>query len=149
MLKATGWWLTVIPMDLRYGIDRLLMMVCEELGQGPRDGGAYIFRNHAGTRIKVICVDAQGVWLNTRRLHEDRFHWPRAGDAARSLAADMFSEQVVITHHSDGTLVAYMDARQTIRDTYKPAPLLDRPHAESCIFAELGSEETVEKRSGI
>ncbi len=90
MLKATGWWLAVAPVDLRYGIDRLLVIVREELGRDPRDGGAYIFRNRAGTRVKVICMDGQGVWLSTRRLHEGRFHWPRASDAAWSLTSDQF-----------------------------------------------------------
>ena len=73
MLTPTGWWLAVAPVDLRYGVDRLLTTVCEQLGHDPRDGGAYVFRNRAGTRVKVLCVDAQGVWLSTRRLHEGAF----------------------------------------------------------------------------
>lgn len=90
MLKPSGWWLAVAPVDLRYGIDRLLMTVSSELGHDPRDGGAYLFRNRAGTRIKLVCVDAQGVWLCTRRLHEGAFHWPRAGDAVWSLTPEQF-----------------------------------------------------------
>lgn len=90
MLKATGWWLAVAPVDLRFGIDRLLLTVREVLGRDPRDGGAYLFRNRAGTRIKVICVDGQGVWLSTRRLHEGTFHWPRAHDALWSLTPEQF-----------------------------------------------------------
>jgi transposase len=60
------------------------------LGRDPVEGGAYIFRNRSGTRIKVLCVDAHGVWLAVRRLHEGRFHWPRAGDAVWSLDAAQF-----------------------------------------------------------
>lgn len=68
MLTPSAWWLAVEPVDMRYGIDRLLALVGALLGHDVRDGGAYIFRNRAGTRIKVLCLDAQGVWLSTRRL---------------------------------------------------------------------------------
>lgn len=90
MLSPTGWWLAVAPVDLRYGIDRLLARVAQELGHDVREGGAYLFRNRAGTRMKVLCLDAQGVWLSTRRLHEGSFHWPRADEAVWSLSAEQF-----------------------------------------------------------
>lgn len=91
MLSPTGWWLVVVPIDLRAGIDRLLGMVRQDLGRDVRDGGAYLFRNRAGTRIKVVCVDAQGVWLCVRRLHEGSFHWPRAGERMWSLTNEQFA----------------------------------------------------------
>ena len=90
MLKLTGWWLAREPVDLRCGIDRLWLMAKTSLGREPADGGAYIFRNRAGTRIKVLCVDAHGVWLAVRRLHDGRFHWPRDGDAVWSLESGQF-----------------------------------------------------------
>lgn len=90
MLSPTGWWLAVAPIDLRGGIDRLLVKIGEELAHAPTAGGAYVFRNRAGTRIKVLCVDAHGVWLCVRRLHEGRFHWPRSGDAACALSIEQF-----------------------------------------------------------
>lgn len=83
--------MAVAPADLRCGIDRLLTQVRDELGQDVRGGGAYAFRNRAGTRMKVVCVDAQGVWLATRRLHEGRFHWPRAGAAVCTLSVEQFT----------------------------------------------------------
>ena len=91
MLSPTGWWLAVAPADLRCGVDRLLAKVRDGLNQDVRAGGAYAFRNRAATRRKVVCVDAQGVWLCTRRLHEGAFHWPRAGDAACALTPDQFA----------------------------------------------------------
>lgn len=90
MLSPTGWWLAVMPVDLRCGIDRLLVLIGEALGRAPTDGGAYVFRNRAGTRIKVLCVDAHGVWLCVRRLHEGRFHWPRVGEATCALSIEQF-----------------------------------------------------------
>ncbi len=86
-----GWWLAVSPIDLRAGIDRLLGMIGQDFGRDVRDGGAYVFRNRACTRIKVVCVDAQGVWLCVRRLHEGSFHWPRAGEAMCTLTKEQFA----------------------------------------------------------
>lgn len=90
MLSPTGWWLGVKPVDLRFGIDRLLGTIAA-LGHDAREGGAYVFRNRSGNRIKVVCVDAQGVWLCVRRLHEGTFHWPRADEAAWSLSPEQFA----------------------------------------------------------
>lgn len=90
MLSPTGWWLALAPVDLRCGIDRLLVAVQVILGRDAIDGGAYVFRNRAGTRIKVLCVDAQGVWLCVRRLHQGRFVWPRANEAACALSLQQF-----------------------------------------------------------
>jgi len=90
MLSPSGWYLAVAPVDLRCGIDRLLVFVQNELGRDVRDGGAYVFRNRAATRVKVLCVDGQGVWLSVRRLHEGRFVWPRVGDALCNLSAEQF-----------------------------------------------------------
>ena len=49
MLTPQGWWLVVAPMDLRGGMDRLLVHVrlCTPygrtaLGRDPFDGGAYV-----------------------------------------------------------------------------------------------------------
>lgn len=91
MLSPTGWYVAVAPIDLRCGIDRLLVKVQAELGRDVRDGGAYVFRNRAGSRIKVLCVDAHGVWLCVRRLHDGGFVWPRSGDAVCTLNAHQFS----------------------------------------------------------
>lgn len=91
MLSPSGWWLAQAPIDLRCGMDRLLLQVQSMLGRDACDGGVYVFRNRAGTRIKVLCVDAQGVWLSVRRLHQGRFVWPRAGDAVYALTAEQFA----------------------------------------------------------
>lgn len=77
MITVTGWWWVVKPLDLRCGMDRLLLFVKSELSRDGFDGGAYVFRNRSGSRLKVLCADAQGVWLCTRRLHEGSFKWPR------------------------------------------------------------------------
>lgn len=89
MLSPSGWYVAVAPVDLRCGIDRLLGQVAA-LGRDVRDGGAYLFRNRAGTRMKVLCVDGQGAWLCVRRLHQGSFRWPRADEAVWTLSAEQF-----------------------------------------------------------
>jgi transposase len=91
MLSPTGWWLAVAPIDLRCGIDRLLVTVAALLGRDAFEGAAYVFRNRAGTRIKVLVVDATGVWLCVRRLHAGRFVGARVGDAVCELSAEQFA----------------------------------------------------------
>jgi transposase len=90
MLSPSGWWLAVAPVDLRSGMDRLLVTVKTALGRDAFDGGAYVFRNRAGTRIKVLCCDRQGVWLCVRRLSEGHFVWPTPGDTVCELPAQAF-----------------------------------------------------------
>ena len=90
MLRPTGWWLARVPVDLRCGMDRLLLLVQTHGGRDGFDGGAYVFRNRSGTRLKMVCVDAQGVWLCVRRLHAGSFVWPRADAAIMSLSPAQF-----------------------------------------------------------
>jgi transposase len=80
-------WLSVDPVDMRRGIDGLSSHVQLVLGHAPCAGSAFVFRNRAGNRIKVLLWDGTGVWLCQRRLHEGRFTWPKAGDRCFSMTA--------------------------------------------------------------
>jgi len=88
MLSPTGWWLVTAPVDLRGGMDRLWLHVRGHLQQDPVHGGAYVFRNRAGTTLKLLCYDGQGFWLCTKRWSQGRLQWwPRADGAAVPLVA--------------------------------------------------------------
>ena len=91
MLSPTGWWLAVTPIDLRCGMDRLLVAVQATLERDAFGGGAFVFCNRARTRIKMLVVDATGVWLCVRRLHEGSFVWPRADATSCELDAEQFA----------------------------------------------------------
>ena len=86
-----AWWLVSAPVDFRCGADRLLVQVREALGRDPLDGSAYVFCNRRATRLKVLVVDAKGVWLCMRRLHRGRLVWPRSGQTLWSLTREQFS----------------------------------------------------------
>jgi transposase len=43
----------------------------------------YLFSNRTRSLVKAVRVDAQGIWLVTRRLNQGSFRWPeRAGGAS-------------------------------------------------------------------
>lgn len=85
------WWLVGAPVDFRCGADRLLVHVRSALGRAPLDGSAFVFRNRRGSRLKVLVVDAQGVWLAQRRLHRGRFVLPSAQESLSSLSRAQFA----------------------------------------------------------
>ena len=78
-------WLSVAPVDLRRGIDGLSAQVAQTLGLKPCEGSAFVFRNAAGNRIKVLLWDGNGVWLCQRRLHQGHFIWPTPGEGRFSI----------------------------------------------------------------
>jgi transposase len=91
MQSPLGWYVAVAPIDLRCGMDRLLVLVKTALGRDGFDGCAYVFRNRSGNRIKLLCVDASGVWLCVRRLHElGRFVWPDGSCAVMELSLEQW-----------------------------------------------------------
>ena len=91
MLMPKRWWIAATPIDLRCGMDRLLVAVHAKLEGEAFDGGAFVFCNRARTRIKMLVVDATGVWLCARRLHEGRFVWPRGDASSCELDAEQFA----------------------------------------------------------
>jgi transposase len=56
MLTPAQWWLVVAPMDLRGGMDRLLVHVRTVLGRDPFDGGAYVLTSFAVVKRLAIAA---------------------------------------------------------------------------------------------
>ena len=85
----------VEPADFRKGIDGLVRLCKDALGQDAFTGTVFVFRNRRGTAIKVLVYDGQGFWLCHKRLSEGRFRWwpsaPSEDSSARSLAAHQLS----------------------------------------------------------
>ena len=71
------------PVDFRKGIDGLAAVCRRALGDNPLSGALYVFRNRAGTTLKILCYDGQGYWLCTKRLSQGHFTWwPTTQDAS-------------------------------------------------------------------
>lgn len=79
----------VAPVDFRQGIDGLVRLCKEALGQDPFRGGVFAFRNRRATALKVLVYDGQGFWLCHKRLSQGRFQWwpTNDGGPAQALAA--------------------------------------------------------------
>jgi transposase len=60
--------LALEPVDFRKGIDRLAAVCRQALAENPLSGALYVFRNRAGTTLKILCYDGQGYWLS-RTVH--------------------------------------------------------------------------------
>ena len=81
------------PVDFRKGIDGLAAVCRQKLREQPLSGAVFVFRNRAGTALKLLVYDGQGFWLCTKRLSENRFrYWPKdAGQKCRTLFAHELS----------------------------------------------------------
>jgi transposase len=79
-------WLAVAPVDMRRGLDGLTAIVQQSLGHSPGAGSAFIFRNRAGNRLRLLLWDGNGVWLCQRRLHRGAFVWPKANEPVFALS---------------------------------------------------------------
>lgn len=68
------------PVDFRKGIDGLGAVCRQRLGDNPLEGAVYVFRNRAGTALKLLLYDGQGYWL-TRTVHNAFLSAEDGGDA--------------------------------------------------------------------
>jgi transposase len=76
------------PVDFRKGMDGLAAVCRQVLGANPLEGAVYVFRNRAGTALKLLLYDGQGSWLLMKRLSQGRFAWgPQQRDAQVPLSA--------------------------------------------------------------
>ncbi|MEM5439380.1 IS66 family insertion sequence element accessory protein TnpB [Paraburkholderia diazotrophica] len=76
------------PVDFRYGMNSLSILVEQVMHLNPMDSSLYIFGNRRRDRVKIIGLDGCGFWLMTKRLETSRFIWP-----------DRKTEVVALTPH--------------------------------------------------
>ena len=74
MIRVEALWLSVVPLDMRAGMDTILAQVVRVFGEA-RPHHAYLFANRRGTRMKVLIHDGLGLWLACRRLNQGRLRW--------------------------------------------------------------------------
>jgi transposase len=72
--------------DFRKGIDSLAALCKYQLAQEPMSGAVFVFRNAAGTALKLLTYDGSGYWLCLRRFSRGRLKWwPRSSEANSAL----------------------------------------------------------------
>ena len=87
------------PGDFRKGIGGLAAVCRQVLGDNPLEGAVYVFRNRAGTALKLLLYDGQGYWMMMKRLSQGRFlWWPTSADARVPLSA---RELIIVLWNGD------------------------------------------------
>ena len=84
------------PVDFRKGIDALACVCRLQFQVDPFQGALFVFRNRAGTALKLLIYDGQGFWLCQKRLSSGRFSWWPSGDRAASRSLDAHQLHVLL-----------------------------------------------------
>jgi transposase len=59
--------------DFRKGVDGMVALCRQALGEDPFSGTVFVFRSRRGTMVRIVVYDGQGFWLMTKRLSKGRF----------------------------------------------------------------------------
>jgi len=79
--------LAIQPVDFRKGIEGLMAVCQQQLGQNPFLGSLFVFRNRKGTSIKILSFDGQGFWLCQKILAEGKLRWwPKSREVSQHLS---------------------------------------------------------------
>jgi transposase len=97
------------PVDFRKGMDGLLALVKEHLGEDPFSGAIYVFRAKRADRVKLVYWDGSGVCLYSKRLEEGQFRWPRIEDGVMHLSQAQLAALI------EGLDWKRVHARETVR----------------------------------
>lgn len=71
--------------DLRKSFDGLMALARDFLGQDPRSGHVFVFRNRSGDRVKLLYWDRTGLCILYKRLERGFFRFPEVSDDAPSV----------------------------------------------------------------
>jgi transposase len=77
------------PVDFRYGMNSLSILVEQAMRLNPMDSSLYIFGNRRRDRVKILGWDGSGFWLMTKRLEADHFIWPSNKTEVVTLTTDL------------------------------------------------------------
>ena len=81
----------VVPIDMRRSFDSLAEIVRESLGEEPRSGHLFVFRNKPEDCIKVLYWDNDGYAIWYKRLEKGTFKLPAATGAGLEITSAEFS----------------------------------------------------------
>ncbi|WP_175972103.1 IS66 family insertion sequence element accessory protein TnpB [Burkholderia sp. BCC0322] len=77
------------PVDFRYGMNSLSILVEQSMRLNPMDSSLYVFGNRRRDRIKILGWDGNGFWLLMKRLEADRFTWPDKKTEVVTMSTDL------------------------------------------------------------
>jgi len=77
------------PVDFRYGMNSLSILVEQAMRLNPMDSSLYVFTNRRCDRIKILGWQGNGFWLMLKRLEaNDRFVWPDSANGVATLSVE-------------------------------------------------------------
>jgi len=76
------------PIDFRCGINSLALRIEHSLELDPFASAVYAFSNRRRDRVKLLLYDRCGFVMVLKQLSEDRFRWPRGGQAVQVLTTE-------------------------------------------------------------
>jgi len=76
------------PVDFRKSVNGLAAIVEQTLGLDPFAPACFVFGNRRHDKVKLLFWEKNGFWLCYKRLEEDRFIWPRAGETVLTLTVE-------------------------------------------------------------
>ena len=80
--------LAVNAVDFRKGIDGLIGLCRQQLGENPMLGTLFVFSNRRRTALKLLIYDGQGFYLILKRFSHGRLRWwPDGTQPCHELAA--------------------------------------------------------------
>lgn len=80
--------LAVNAVDFRKGIDGLIGLCRQQLGENPLLGTLFVFTNRRRTALKLLIYDGQGFYLILKRFSQGRLRWwPDGAQPCHELAA--------------------------------------------------------------
>ena len=80
--------LAVHAVDFRKGIDGLIGLCRQQLGENPLLGTLFVFTNRRRTALKLLIYDGQGFYLILKRFSQGRLRWwPDGTQPCHELAA--------------------------------------------------------------
>jgi len=81
--------IAILPIDFRFGVDRIASVCRQTLNQNPFDGTLFVFKNRSNTAIRLLCYDGGGYWIATKRFSKGKLKWwpSSTGEPLTQLAA--------------------------------------------------------------
>lgn len=73
--------------DMRKSIDRLSLLVSEQLNHNPFSGHLFVFCNRRRTILKILYWDRNGFCLWHKRLERDKFRWPESEREVKEISS--------------------------------------------------------------
>jgi transposase len=104
----------VAPVDFRKGIDGLAALCRSVLKEDPMIGTVFLFRNRAGTAVKILVYDGNGFWLCLKRFSSGKLAWWPTDPDVR-LSVDQISTLLLQKKPADWTKTDWKPIRNDER----------------------------------